>query len=95
MPETHPTQGIIPIRHFPAPLAQAGSLPSLILNAGENAAEKFIEFLAANPQRERTRRLRSSGGASHPLVRGAQALPISAPAQRLDSRDRLSDHEPV
>ena len=32
--EIHSTQGIIPIRYFPVPLAQAGSLPSLIVNAG-------------------------------------------------------------
>ena len=42
MSEETDASRIIPVRHFPAPLAQAGSLPSLIVNAGETAAEKFI-----------------------------------------------------
>jgi site-specific recombinase XerD len=53
--ETHPTQGLIPMRHFRAPLAQAGSLPSLIVNAGETAAEKFIEFFTAQIRNRNTR----------------------------------------
>jgi site-specific recombinase XerD len=53
--EIHSTQGIIPIRYFPVPLAQAGSLPSLIVDAGENAAEKFIEFFTAQIRNRNTR----------------------------------------
>jgi len=53
--ETHTTQGIIPVRHFPALLAQAGSLPSLIVNAGETAAEKFLEFFTAQIRNRNTR----------------------------------------
>ena len=53
--EIHSTQGIIPVRHFPALLAQAGSLPSLIVNAGETAAEKFLEFFTAQIRNRNTR----------------------------------------
>ena len=48
-------QGIIPIRHFPAPLAQAGSLPSLVVEAGETAAERFVEFFTAQIRNRNTR----------------------------------------
>jgi hypothetical protein len=54
MPEEAPPK-IVPIRHFPAPLGQAGSLPSLIVDAGENAAEKFIEFFTAQIRNRNTR----------------------------------------
>ncbi|MGH9398175.1 MAG: tyrosine-type recombinase/integrase [Terriglobia bacterium] len=42
-------------RHFPALLARAGSLPSPIVNAGDNAAEKFIEFFTAQIRNRNTR----------------------------------------
>jgi integrase/recombinase XerD len=55
MPEqAHSLENIV-ARHFPAPLARAGSLPSLIVNAGDNAAEKFIEFFTAQIRNRNTR----------------------------------------
>ena len=39
MPE-QTSQGIIPIRDFRAPLAQAGSLPWLIVNAGQTGGKQ-------------------------------------------------------
>jgi integrase/recombinase XerD len=49
------SQGIIPIRHFPAPLAPAGSLPAIVVNAGDNAAEKLIGFFTAQIRNRNTR----------------------------------------
>jgi integrase/recombinase XerD len=46
---------IIGGRHFPASLVRAGFLPSLIVNAGNNAAEKFIEFFTAQIRNRNTR----------------------------------------
>jgi hypothetical protein len=52
--ESRPLE-IISGRHFPAPLARAASLPSLIVNAGESAAEKFIEFFTVQIRNRNTR----------------------------------------
>ena len=79
--ETHSTQGIIPIRHFPAPLAQVGSLPSLIVNAGETAAEKFIEFFTARIRNRNKREAYAPGrGTAYGLVRGPGPFPPGDPA---------------
>lgn len=53
--ETYSTHRIIPTRHFPALLAQTASLSSLIVKAGDNAAEKFIEFFTAQIRNRNTR----------------------------------------
>jgi integrase/recombinase XerD len=54
MPEEAPPKLVL-IGHFPVSLGQAGSLPSLIVDAGENAAEKFIEFFTAQIRNRNTR----------------------------------------
>lgn len=43
------------MRHLPAPLAKVGALPSLIVDAGENAAERFIEYFTARIRNRNTR----------------------------------------
>lgn len=48
-------QQIIPARHFPAKPVSTSSLPALILNAGERAAEKFIEYFTAQIRNRNTR----------------------------------------
>ncbi len=87
MPE-QTSQGIIPIRHFSAPLAQAGSLPSLIVKAGETAAGKFLEFLTAQIRNRNTREAYARAvwqfmawcgerGFSLPTIRRFTSLPTS------------------
>lgn len=55
MSENRHLAEIISNRHYPTPVASAHSLPSLIVDAGGDAPEKFLEFFAARIRNRNTR----------------------------------------